>query len=608
MGRVFVAEHVRLGRRVALKVLLPQYSGRPDAVERFFREARAVNRIGHENIVEVTDDGIASSGEPYFVMELLNGLTLAARLKGEGRGGMALPRALHIMLQVVDALAASHAEGIIHRDLKPDNIFLIRRQGDHDYVKLLDFGIAKLLADERGRVDALTKTGMAMGTPYYMSPEQCRGRNIDHRTDIYSVGILLFEILTGERPFEADNYHALLAMHVEDPFPSIRRHRPDLPAALEAVVARAVAKAPDDRWPSMNDMAVALRQLLPSGRVVGESITLPLVSPVWAGVPRSTPAGPPETGSTPSSMASDEWLGPDDETELVGEEGNPGPPAGSGDGSSIAVDLGTLDAASVADGGPTPEPMVVRARRPAGGPPAGRRSPGPSQTSSPSFLSGELSGAPMPPPTAPRGRLLYAAGGGVAVLVVVLALWALARPGRTSGGDSVVHRAAPAGEARVAADPVTRSDAAGPPPPAAAPVVKPAQPEVRPAAQVTGAAAAAPDGSAAQAVAASPPVTSARAPAAASGRGGAGERAWPAALKADPASRRLRAGRAPHPSSQRSTSLLDLVDMAEEKLPQPSVAPPAPPASAKGKAGPATAPKPARPAGTLDRLDVETLE
>ena len=195
MGKVYLAEHVEIGKRVALKVLHPSYSRMPDLVERFRREARAASKIGHPNIVDVTDFGATADGSVYFVMEYLEGVELGSVIEREG--ALDVARALRITGQICRALSAAHREGIIHRDLKPENIFLITRDGEADVVKVLDFGIAKTTEAEAARERRLTSPGMAMGTPEYMAPEQAAGRPADARTDIYSLGAIMYEMVTG---------------------------------------------------------------------------------------------------------------------------------------------------------------------------------------------------------------------------------------------------------------------------------------------------------------------------------------------------------------------------------------------------------------------------
>ena len=201
MGRVFRARHVLLGREVAIKVLNPDLAARPDIVDRFFREARVVNDIDHEHIVEVTDF-VESPGLAYLVMELLDGQSLRDLVKQKGRKYPPLRRTLGIMAQVCEALEAAHAKGVVHRDLKPDNVFVTQL----GRAKLLDFGIAKL-KPELSLVGTATRTGALVGTPQYMSPEQAMGRRgseLDGRADLYSLGVVLYEMVTGRLPFESD--------------------------------------------------------------------------------------------------------------------------------------------------------------------------------------------------------------------------------------------------------------------------------------------------------------------------------------------------------------------------------------------------------------------
>ena len=188
MGVVFLAEHPVIGKKVAMKAIHPELSKNSDVVSRFVTEAKAVNQIGHEHIVDISDFGTTTQGEFYFVMEYLQGAAMSDRLKQVTR--MPAAQALDIGAQVADALAASHQHGIIHRDLKPENIYLVTRGGNRDFVKVLDFGLAKLTQGDE-KVSHKTRTGSVMGTPFYMAPEQCEGKaSIDHRADIYSLGVL----------------------------------------------------------------------------------------------------------------------------------------------------------------------------------------------------------------------------------------------------------------------------------------------------------------------------------------------------------------------------------------------------------------------------------
>jgi eukaryotic-like serine/threonine-protein kinase len=260
MGSVYLAEHPSIGKKVALKVLHSEFSTNPEVTARFFHEARAVNDIGHPNIVDIIDFGILQAGGGreqlvYFIMEYLPGMTLSQLIRAEAP----LPpeRALGIALQVADALSASHKCGIIHRDLKPDNIILMQRGRERDFVKLLDFGIAKLTGGSAVGSHR-TRTGIVMGTPAYMSPEQCEGRDtVDRRTDVYALGIVIYEMLTGRVPFVGDGYGEILVQHLtQRPVPPSQYRM--LPAHVEVVVLKALEKRADLRYPTMEEFMRAM--------------------------------------------------------------------------------------------------------------------------------------------------------------------------------------------------------------------------------------------------------------------------------------------------------------------------------------------------------------
>ena len=257
MGTVFLAEHPVIGSRVALKAIHPEYARSPEVVSRFVNEARAVNQIGHDHIIDIHDFGTTPAGDFYFIMEYLNGEMLSDQ---RGRQVVFSPaRALNIVAQIADALAASHERGVIHRDLKPDNIFLITRDGRPDFVKVLDFGLAKLTTLSGAVPAYTTDAGIIMGTPYYMSPEQCEGRaELDHRTDVYSLGVILFEMLTGQVPFAGEGFGEVMTKHISLPPPAARRFVPDLPIALEAILSRALAKDPGARFQTMTEFREVL--------------------------------------------------------------------------------------------------------------------------------------------------------------------------------------------------------------------------------------------------------------------------------------------------------------------------------------------------------------
>jgi len=257
MGAIYLGVHRTLGKRAAVKVLLPELSRREDLIERFWAEARAVTAIKHASIVDVYDYGATDDGRTFIVMEYLEGETLGARLKA--RGLLPIPQAVAIGRQIANALAAAHSVGVVHRDLKPDNVFLV---DDPEVVggqraKLLDFGVAKLVVSEGGT--AKTITGALLGTPHYMSPEQCEGaRAVDHRSDLYSLGCTLFQMVSGRLPFESPGLGGLIGMHLHVPPPKLRDRAPHASDALERIVARLLEKNPDARFSSAAEVAAAL--------------------------------------------------------------------------------------------------------------------------------------------------------------------------------------------------------------------------------------------------------------------------------------------------------------------------------------------------------------
>jgi serine/threonine-protein kinase len=258
MGAVYLGTHPQIGKKVAIKVLHQEFASNQDVTQRFFNEAKAVNDIGHPNIVDIVDFGIIQTGPStslvYFIMEYLPGQTLSQLLRAES--SMPPERAFQIAMQVADALSASHKAGIVHRDLKPDNIILISRGRERDFVKLLDFGIAKLTGD--GSMSQRTRTGLVMGTPAYMSPEQCEGRaTVDYRTDIYALGIVLYEMLTGRVPFIGEGYGEILVQHLtQRPVPPSSYRM--LPPHIELVVLKALEKRQEMRYPNMDEFIRAM--------------------------------------------------------------------------------------------------------------------------------------------------------------------------------------------------------------------------------------------------------------------------------------------------------------------------------------------------------------
>jgi serine/threonine-protein kinase len=255
MGTVYSAVHRIIGKRAAIKVVRTELCTSPLTGERFVQEARVVNQIGHPNIVDIFQIATLDDGRPYLVMELLTGRTLAERM---AQGRLPHSEIIDVLLQMCGALGAAHGRGVIHRDLKPDNVFLSETQG-RVQVKLLDWGIAKLM-DDTALAATLTTTGMIVGTPQYVSPEQARGKYVDHRTDIYSLGTIAYELFLEGPPFVADSVADLVAMHLREPPMPPSELWPDVPVELEALLLAMLSKDPAER-PSLHEVATALLRI-----------------------------------------------------------------------------------------------------------------------------------------------------------------------------------------------------------------------------------------------------------------------------------------------------------------------------------------------------------
>ncbi|MEJ7597047.1 MAG: serine/threonine-protein kinase [Kofleriaceae bacterium] len=282
MGVVFSARHAVIERPLAIKVLKREVMRDTATIKRFVQEAKAASRIGHPNIVDVTDFGTTPDGMTYSVMEFVNGHTLGAAIRASAP--FPFPRAIKIATQIARALGAAHDKGIVHRDLKPENVFLVDRDGRTDFIKIVDFGIAKVMPVEGHDPNAprLTRAGSVFGTPEYMAPEQAAGRNdTDGRVDIYALGVILYEMITGRVPHRGDSMVRTLAMQMLDPVEPPSKVRPDvgITQELEDVVLRALAKKREHRYQQMSDLLVALEGLQAP---VGVSIT---GSPVFALAP-----------------------------------------------------------------------------------------------------------------------------------------------------------------------------------------------------------------------------------------------------------------------------------------------------------------------------------
>lgn len=304
MGAVYLAEHTVIEKKIALKVLFADLTRRPDLVQRFLQEAKSASRIGHPNVIDITDFGQSPDGSAYIAMEYLDGQDLGQLLKGAGP--IPWPTAQSIMLQVTKGLRAAHEKGIVHRDVKPENIFLSTGDDGAVLVKVLDFGIAKVLGTEEG-APRLTRTGMIFGTPEYMSPEQAQGQSVDHRVDIYAVGCILYQLVTGAVPFEAESFMGVLSKHMLEAPVAPRARNPAVDPAVESVVLKAMEKNPARRFQTMRELVEALTQLGPpspelSGPIASVSMSAPGTRPLLAGaqppaaVTRPLGASPPAAG------------------------------------------------------------------------------------------------------------------------------------------------------------------------------------------------------------------------------------------------------------------------------------------------------------------------
>jgi eukaryotic-like serine/threonine-protein kinase len=380
MGEVYLAEHRHLKRKAAVKLLAPELVGRPDLLERFFLEARATSAIAHPGIVQVFDCEVDATGRPYIVMEFLDGETLAAVLARRG----ALPglTAARLARSMAEALEAAHAKGIVHRDLKPENIFV--QSQPPDSVKLVDFGIAKLAGDFRAGQVHQTRSGAMMGTPLYMSPEQCRdSANLDSRTDLYSLGCVLYEMLTGHPPFTHATLGDLVVAHMTEAPKDARALNPSVPPALAALTAELLSKNPADRPPGMRAVAERLATF------VGGLTTVP-----------DAPARPPVATQPPTKSKT--TFG-DSAAELVADGG--APPHSRVSMTLVVAALLGLGAGGVAvsrlRGHPTDVAPALAAAESPSPPPTAAPAPAPVPTPSPTSAARAPSAGPSSSASAP---------------------------------------------------------------------------------------------------------------------------------------------------------------------------------------------------------------
>jgi eukaryotic-like serine/threonine-protein kinase len=374
MGAVYQAEHTHMHKRLAVKVLHAEMSRLPEVVARFEREAMAAAHIEHPNVAAATDFGKLDDGSFFLVLEYVEGQGLRDAISA---GRLELGRALHVMRQMASALWRAHALGIVHRDLKPENVMLVRREEDPDFVKVLDFGIAKvpvgsLVGEHKASGQALTQLGMVYGTPEYMAPEQALGQPVDARADLYALGAIAFELITGTRPFDHESKVTLLGMHVTAPIPSMRERAPaaNVPVEIEAIVTRLLAKEASARFADAKDLIEALDSVAAQLAARGRIAEAP---------PRSIASGPRRSSASVADASGPQSLVAASAPNLqhrgisslvgasVGHAGMTARPtrarrlmviAGAVVGAGLLVALGVVVAPSVHETAATPAPAV----------------------------------------------------------------------------------------------------------------------------------------------------------------------------------------------------------------------------------------------------------
>jgi serine/threonine-protein kinase len=398
MGKVYLAHNVALDQKVVLKVLLPEYGQDPDTVKRFQHEGRAASRLRHPNVIQVMDFGAMEDGTLYMAMEFLPGKDLAHLIQNEFPLGDR--RIARIASQILAALTEAHAQNIIHRDLKPENVMIEQRRGDPDFVKVLDFGIAKI-TDAKTK---LTAAGLVCGTPEYMSPEQAKGADLDPRSDLYSVGVITYQMVTGLLPFESDTPVGFLMKHLTEPPmpPSQRQPEVDVPPELEAFIMKAISKNPADRFANAEEMREALLAAVPEAAVAPRAAT-------GAAIPRpATPAAPTAKAASSAAKPSAAKAAPKD-TEAA-------PPAKAGGkagliaaAAAVVVVAGAAGAFFATRGGSAPAtpaqvvqaPVAQPPVQPAPPPPPPQADPQPAAQPGPANPTANPTGTAEPAPPVP---------------------------------------------------------------------------------------------------------------------------------------------------------------------------------------------------------------
>ena len=334
MGRVYLAEQTNLGKQVALKVLHNAMAGDAALAKRFYREAKSASMLSHPNILQIIDFG-DDDGLLFIAMELLSGRDLYRAIKQDFP--LPLERVGHIGGQILGALDEAHAKGVVHRDLKPENVMLLDVRGESDFVKVCDFGIAKVASERDGEGSAITMAGMVCGTPEYMSPEQARGDALDGRSDLYAAAVILYQMVTGDVPFRAESALGVITKHLtEEPTPPSKRRNASLPPALEALILRGLQKEKEARFASAAEMRAALFESLGMKRA---STSNPRTTASQAADPLAT-TGVSTPLSTPAQAAT--RLGPSSNPSVHGELA--APPAGKKRAGMIAAALALVTA------------------------------------------------------------------------------------------------------------------------------------------------------------------------------------------------------------------------------------------------------------------------